>query len=62
VSVISQTPWTVKIEAVGVDQQSVKILNATGGVVALMKNGGGRKVANAHLIVEKINEWAGRNE
>lgn len=50
----SPKPWAVKVEP-GKFGDSVKIVDARGGVVALMKAGGGRKLANAREIVEKVN-------
>lgn len=51
---ISPTPWSVRVlnDTVG---KSVSILDARGGVVALMKHGGGRKEENANAIVEAMN-------
>ena len=48
---ISQGPWALQV-APGDSAGAVKVVSATGGVVALMKAAGGRKVENARAVVE----------
>lgn len=52
--VVSPKPWAVEITKTP-SGESVKIVDARGGVVALVKNGGGRKRANAERIVSAVN-------
>ncbi len=50
----SPRPWQWVVET-SPNGDSVKIVDARGGVVALIKAGGGRKRANAALIVLAVN-------
>jgi len=50
----SPRPWSIhSISAKS--GTTIQIIDARGGVVALMKAGGGRKADNAHLIVQAVN-------
>lgn len=48
---ISQGPWALQV-APGDSAGAVKVVSATGGVVALMKAAGGRKMQNGRAVVE----------
>ncbi len=49
---ISPRPWIVRVEG-----GSVKIVDARGGVVALMKHAGGRKLDNARALAVAVNNY-----
>jgi hypothetical protein len=51
----SPRPWSVLVEETSAGA-SIKIVDARGGVVCLMKSAGGRKQANADLIVQAVNQ------
>ena len=57
----SPKPWTMSIDCGGANGDSVKIVDARGGVVCLMKAAGGRKLGNAAEIVEAVNGRIDRN-
>ena len=54
---ISALPWTVRTKPVPTGH-SIQIVDARGGVVALMKAGGARKMNSALAIVEAMNAKA----
>lgn len=54
---ISPAPWAVRCTDTPTGT-SVAIIDRAGGVVALVKNGSGRKMANALAITQAVNEEA----
>lgn len=52
----SPLPWKTVNERTA-NGVSIKIVDANGGVVALLKNGGGRKIENAALIIRAVNSY-----
>ena len=50
----SPRPWDVRVDETP-SGQSFKIVDARGGVVALMKSAGGKKHGNSVLICEAVN-------
>ena len=50
----SALPWSIRTKPVPTGIQT-QIIDARGGVVALMKAAGGRKAENARAIVDAVN-------